>query len=359
MNRRRKSLSSAVVAGEKTADGQKEVSQRTFLQRLLFFLVRLSGTLASALFLAAAAWLNQNNHELFSIVCAEVGAVLLTVSIIHFAYELFLRQQYKDEMLSAFQDAVRDELCEPANLAAIVKATREDNELYSGFLDHGIEGVVRFSSDKLSKQIKSAKEIRILKTWFPEDNQLLTAFEEALDNRDTKIELLLCHPDYELLRVRSVGAGEEAVEGGRRVISALRSIRRRRCGDSEPKGCFADNENCNTKVGLYRAWPGCPVIWCDDRIFIGYYFLGRSSLRSPWIKVKSDSALAKVLDEQFTSLWKDDRTKRFESCEDLKTWLAPRIKRKRPMWGRRKSKKPKPETPASEAPLEGSSDRSS
>ncbi len=80
---------------------------------------------------------------------------------------------------------------------------------------------VRCSSDTLSKQLRGAKKIRILKTWFPEDNQLQTVFEEALENRNTRIELLLCDPDYELLHVRSRGANVKSEEGRRRVIDAL------------------------------------------------------------------------------------------------------------------------------------------
>jgi hypothetical protein len=346
----------------KSSDGQKEVSQQTFLKRLLFFLLRLSGTLAGVLFLVAAAWLHQNNHELLSIVCAEVAAVLLTVSIIHFAYDLFIRQQYKDEMRSVFQEVVRNELCEPANLQAIIEATREDNELIQGFIDHGVEGILYFPSDKLSKQLKGAGHIRILKTWFPEDNQLQTGFEEALTNRGTRIELLLCDPDYELLRVRSIGARLPADEGARRVVNALESIHRLRC-EVDPKSCFDQkNRDCNTRVGLYKAWPGCPVIWCDDRIFLGYYFFGRSSLRSPWIKVKPESELAKILDRQFASLWKDGRTREFESCEDLGNWLAPRTKprREKKGWGqKRRSRKPRQEMPPSKTPPDGSSDPSS
>ena len=364
MGKLKESPSNEAVGAEEIADSQMEVSQKTVLQKLLLFLLRLSGTLAAFLFLAIAAWLHviikHPTAELFSIVFAELGAVLLSISILHFAYELFLRRQYEHEMRLAFKRAVRRELRKPENLRAIVEATREDNERCSSFLDHGVEEILDFSFDKLSKELKGAKYIRILKTWFPENNQLQTAFEEALENRNTRIELLLCDPDYELLHVRSRGASVKSEEARRRVIDALDSIRKVRCREPDPIGCFDQQDKyCNTRVGLYKAWPGCPVIWCDDRIFLGFYFFGRSSLRSPWIRVKPDSQLAEVLDKQFTLLWKDDRTQEFGS-EALGNWLAPLTKprkERKGWWKKRKSKKVKQETSASEAPPEISSDR--
>jgi hypothetical protein len=67
------------------------------------------------------------------------------------------------------------------------------------------------------------------------------------------------------------------------------------------------------------------------------------------------------VDKQFTLLWKDERTQELGS-EALGNWLAPLIKprkERKGWWKKRKSKKVKQETPASELPSESSSDRSS
>ena len=76
MTKLKEEVSNEAVSAEETADRQTEVSQKTALQKVLLFLLRLSGTLVAFLFLAIAAWLHLSiKHpiaELFSIVLAEL-----------------------------------------------------------------------------------------------------------------------------------------------------------------------------------------------------------------------------------------------------------------------------------------------
>lgn len=63
-------------------------------------------------------------------------------------------------------------------------------------------------------------EIRILKTWFPEDTFFEDGLRHAMEAKK-KVHLFLCDPSSNLLQIRSRGAGVEMDEGKRRVLKAI------------------------------------------------------------------------------------------------------------------------------------------
>src|SRR5205814_5813581 len=52
------------------------------------------------------------------------------------------------------------------------------------------------------------------------------------------------------------------------------------------------------EIGCYDSWPGCPVIWYDRKILMGFYFRGAPSPEWPWVSVKAGSELAIILEDQ-------------------------------------------------------------
>lgn len=299
----------------------EEVSPQAAIKRLILFLLGGYGVITGILLLVLATVLH-SVAQVGAIVLAEIGAVLLATSILHLAYEHILRQQYEIDMLKSLKKAVKKELHDPKNIKALIVAARKDYQSYRSFIKHGIVAVhyPDVSSEAIREHLSKSSRIRILKTWFPESVQLETGLRNALENSSTSIELLLCDPELDLLRIRSLSAGEGPNEGTHRVIRALELLYKLRCGSMQ--SCFEDGEKCTCKIGLYKTWPGSPIIWCDDLIYLGYYFVGKSSLQNPWIEVKPNSELGKILDAQFEWFWKQPDTYRFKNCADLKQWLV-------------------------------------
>lgn len=386
------SSSNAIVANQplQMEPLEKEGAEsRTNFEIAVHFLLTANGTLVGVLLIVIAAAFHlvatESSNAIFhataqilSIVFAEFGAVFLTVSLLHFAYDHFIRVQHEEMVLRLFKDAVREEFSEEreaqmlelfkkavrkelshrTNLEKIVEAIQDDNDLRRGFGKLGATGMLKFTTDKLSKELSNAHDqIRILKTWFPEEDQLRTGFQDALQRPNVKIELLLCSPDNYSLAVRSRSAHVARKEAIRKIINAFRLIYKVRCQLPDPIGCLNHkDEHCNTKIGLYQGWPGCPVIWCDKRIFLGSYFLGLSSQHAPWIRVKAGSQLATLLDRQFTQFWNDSRTTKFESPEALDEWLKQGHRRRKPKG--KKQRQTKPETPVGDISAESTDRRS-
>jgi hypothetical protein len=298
----------------------KEVSPKTPFEKLFLLLLGGVGAITGVMFLVLAAVFH--SALLPAIVLAELGAVLLTISTLHFAYEHILRHLYEVTMLKTFEDAFQRTLREPKNFKTVIAVARKDYKAYESFIRHGLISLHHPSikPTTLYNYLSESSSIRILKTWFPEDNLLEKGLENALQKNTTSIEMLLCHPESPLLSMRSISAGENKGEGAHKVVRALQLLHRWRY--VEMTGYFDDDERCNCKIGLYKTWPGCPIIWCDNVMFLGFYFLGNPSPKNPWIEVNPDSDLGVILNNQFKLLWEHKETHRFKSGEELGHWLA-------------------------------------
>lgn len=168
--------------------------------------------------------------------------------------------------------------------------------------------------DRLAK----SKRIQVLKTWFPENADIEVGLQHALTNNGASVKLLMAHPDSRMLSVRSVGAGESADHGALTVMRLLRHI----------DGWVSQGKKGKFEICLYDGWPGCPVIWYDRNILMGFYFVGKASSCWPWVEVKHNSKLAKILNEQFELLWKDEG--KIDTCQKLRDWLDRHARRTPP-----------------------------
>ena len=186
--------------------------------------------------------------------------------------------------------------CQPANSDA--------------FLKLGMETVHYLRDENLRDRLASALEIRVLKTWFPETEAIKTGLRKAI-KRGAKLKLLLCNPNSALLQKRSHTALQEEFQGSNVVYHAIKNINE----------WVLDASELKVEIGVYDSWPGCPVIWYDEEILMGFYFRTAPSTDWPWITVRKGTQLAGILDEQFDDLWFSSDTKLLKTRRDRKRWL--------------------------------------
>jgi len=245
-------------------------------------LLKVSVILLSILLIALAAIFQEVLPEGFArkvvpVVLSELGAVLLALALMHLAYEKFLRDQW----LKVNSDFLKKELSSYSTIL-------EQN--LKGYTSAVQAGMLRYYSniptERIEKMILSAKEVRILKTFFQEEPRYEKALEEALEQGKTKVELFLCNPDSPVLakRCKTIKVNPESVRD--RLIHAVELM--------EP---FAGEDPSNTqvRVTLYSSWPGQPLFVFDDVIFLGLYLRKVKSFDGPWVEINRKYKLGKVL----------------------------------------------------------------
>lgn len=183
------------------------------------------------------------------------------------------------------------------------------------FFSMGMETIRYLRDENLQEHLESAQDIRVLKTWFPETEPIETGLKEAI-KRGAKLKLLLCKPNSILLQQRSSTALKGKYLGSNVVYHAIENILKWVRASSELK----------VEIGVYDSWPGCPVIWYDDKILMGFYFRRAPSPEWPWVSVTKGKEMARILDEQFWDLWFDEDTRLLKTRKDMKDWLKENAK---------------------------------
>ena len=181
----------------------------------------------------------------------------------------------------------------------------------------GIESAQsNITSTNLAGMLREARrKIRVIKTWFPEDDEILGGLKAALEN-GVSIEIICLDPKAPHLAVRSSSVGLSRGEGARRVKNMVymtsQTLKDRRL-------------QANCSIVLHDCWPGQPVIEIDDGTWLGFYFGGTTSPLAPWLKVDPQSALGAKVREQWLALSKkgDASSKRtvLKTQAQMLAWL--------------------------------------
>lgn len=242
-----------------------------------------------------------------------ISVFLLGVALIVLAF-VFFRTQTPNagfELIARFAFALL--------VAVVIRMTwifvyREDKD-FDEFRALGMmKAQRRLKDDDLQARLASSKSIRVLKTWFPETEEIKIGLGQAIKGQGATVELLLCKPGSILLRQRSLGAHKNEGSGSFKVYEAVEDVHR---WLTETPGIEAKN----VQIAIYDSWPGCPVIWYDKKILMGFYFRRAPSPAWPWITVETGSTLATILKDQFDDLWKHSDTRHLDSPEEMEKWL--------------------------------------
>lgn len=163
--------------------------------------------------------------------------------------------------------------------------------VHGNLWDMGIMGRRFLTGEEVLKRIQEAKELVIVKTWFPEKDEIADALKIALD-RGARVKLILCKPDSKILESRCEGAGFKLTAATKWISKGI-DIVQKHAKYPEPL----------KHVRLHDRWPGCPVITADERIYMGFYFRGNTSPNFPWLEIRKRSTLAEYLKSQEDELW--------------------------------------------------------
>lgn len=176
------------------------------------------------------------------------------------------------------------------------------------FSNLGLQRIQYLRDENLQERLESAKKIKILKTWFPETLPIEDGLKAAVE-RGAEVRLLLSDPDSELLKQRSTTALRARNQGSQVVYRAIESILQ-----------WVGSSELTVEIGLYDSWPGCPVIWYDQNILMGFYFRRAPSPEWPWVSVRDGSDLANILEAQFRDLWATAH-QTLKTKDDIRKWL--------------------------------------
>ena len=221
----------------------------------------------------------------FTIIFSEIGAVLLTIVILHYAHENYLREQEVRKHIEVFKMILRTELESPDLIEKIIELIKRENKLLHKLAIVGIKGIKqKLPNGSLRELLINAKEIKVLKTFFPEHLVLEQGLTKALEN-NAKIELFLLNPSSSMLVYRSRSLNTDDNYGKTKVIKALEIM-----GKNLGEG----------KVVLFDSFPGNPLIMIDKSLFLGLYLIGFVSPDSPWFEIDEKSELYNKLLGQFT-----------------------------------------------------------
>lgn len=203
-----------------------------------------------------------------------------------------------------------------AALAPLQAEDSADEEMDNRFEDFERFSALGFESidddfTEIQKRLGGSKEIKVLKTWFPESKRIATGLRSAIQEQKATVELLLCKPGSILLRERSLGAHQDPWWGAVTVYQAVRNVYR----------WLVEAPGAVVHIALYDSWPGCPVIRYGETILMGFYFRGDSSPAFPWVTVKQGTELAKILKRQYDELFNHPKTIHLTTLGQMSTWL--------------------------------------
>jgi hypothetical protein len=219
-----------------------------------------------------------------AIIMAEIGAVILSIIILHYAHEQYLRESEIQKNFEITKRILRDELNQPDLIENVINLVVKYNRLLNKLRGIGINDVLRrLPHDELTKKLETANEIKVFKTFFPEHDDLEIGLINAL-KRGRSVELYLLKPNSLMLKQRSLSLNEHQDYGKNKVLRALRIM---------------ETNMKNGKLVLYDYFPANPILLIDNQMFLGFYFFGEPSPNNPWLQIEYGSAFFARLIQQF------------------------------------------------------------
>jgi hypothetical protein len=221
-------------------------------------------------------------HDYFvaSVVVAELGAVLLALSLLHIIFEHFLRQEQKADVTESMRTVMKEAF-------------------------QGAEGLQKFGVVRIHERLPIHEiqqlfgaergRIRILTTWIHEYNAISPALREAVRN-GALFEILMLKPESAFARQRGLDLGYEEGHGQASVQTILRELRRD----------FASPElKARVQLRFYDCLPSVAVHMAGETAIVSacfpHYTLGTQVLQ---LEVKGSNTLyGQFVTQEFEHLW--------------------------------------------------------
>ena len=223
-----------------------------------------------------------------------------------------IRERVHDERTDGKLSQLANDL--KSRMSGLESVFRESFDTYSRLVHIGVVTAYTDLDPTAFKQaFAEAQRIKILSTTLSTSLPAGAFYQDILREAGLTgktVDLYLCDPESEVLEIMSPGTGKAtAIEAKATILASVRAM----C-----ELAYEERSGFKGSVTLYRGWPGAPVFWCDNKLFVGFYPLGRVSPQAPWVQLRVSSPLGRLFAEQFERL---QTTARLETVQQFKDWL--------------------------------------
>jgi hypothetical protein len=210
----------------------------------------------------------------------ELGIALVPVGLVGLAYELFIRQEFLNEVKLELSNSLSTYF-----------------EQFDRLRRAGVSDVYdSFPTTTIAERFESADSIRILQTWIPDIITLINPIMKSLQ-RGGRARILLLHPDSALSIYRAKSL--QYVDGemaSMNIRSNLAEIAR---------AARAIKVEDQLEVRLYDALPIACVHGYGDEAVIGFFWQGIPAISAPQLLIsRSDSKMMTIVTGHFENLWR-------------------------------------------------------
>ncbi len=248
-------------------------------KNLIEWMIGWQGITLGVLLLTGAGILH--DHFVAAVVLAELGAVLIALSLLHIIYEHFLREEQKHDTTEAMRAVMKEAF-------------------------QGAEGLQKYGVVRIHERLPIAEiqrlfgeeknRIRILTTWIHEYNALSPALKDAVKS-GAAFEILMLKPESMFARQRGLDLGYEEEHGRSSVNTIVRELRR---------DFSAPELKARVKLRFYDALPSVAVHQAGETAIVSacfpHYTLGTQVLQ---LEVKGANTLyGQFVANEFEHLWK-------------------------------------------------------
>lgn len=247
-------------------------------KNLVEWMIGWQGITLGVLLLTAAGVLHE--HFVAAVVVAELGAVLLAISLLHIIYEHFLRQEQKADMTESMRTLMKEAF-------------------------QGAEGLQKFGVVRIHERLPihdiqrlfgaEKSRIRILTTWMHEYNAISPSLREAVRG-GCMLEILMLKPESYFTRQRSIDLGYEELHGQTISQTNLRELRRDFATPELKSRVHIRYYDCLPSIVLHMAGETAIV-----SAFFPHFTLGSQVLQ---LEVKGVNTLyGQAVVQEFEHLW--------------------------------------------------------
>ena len=248
-----------------TSSPHSELALRSRVARFVQLVVGIPAALAGIALLVAAAVVH-HDHPVLGIVFGELGAVLLSLSILHLLYERLLREEYNRETVELLKRDVYPKFEAFAPLADAHKlglsAVKED-----------------FDMAEVLKRIKQAQEsVVIVGAFFAWGEHLRQMFVD-LANRGCTVDMFLLSNEVYSSQRREDASGETGL--GKSMLESGKVF------FANTKDRIAEPQRGNLRLWGYPSLPYIFLFQFDHKlIYAGFYLTGRNAEESIRLEVQ-------------------------------------------------------------------------
>lgn len=161
-----------------------------------------------------------------------------------------------------------------------------------------------FPNNRLKEAMRTARRVRVLTTWISDPIRDIEIWQDCVQRRDCKIEILLINPNSDFARQRGkdLNLGEAFVVSSiNNSISHLANLAKIHQGSMAANG-FA--------LKLYSALPSVYFFICDDVAFVGFYWHTNRATHAPIFEFNrvNSTSIGNMLNREFEKVYNSDST---------------------------------------------------